>query len=416
MSTGQAADTVIASYINSPSNGQLSTTDGTVFMTSYSPLAYISRYFLYWRGSIHYRFKFVKTPYHSGRLLLSFEPVYVLKSAGSTTIETSQYLYRTIIDLREQNEVEISVPYIYPAPWQQCIYGTGTWKLIVLDALVAPAMVASTIGIIVEIKGGPDFRWAAPIQFNDVPIVPSAVQMDNVLSADTVGNVAFEQDALDVLETTQGEVICSFRQMIKRYSIPLCSNGLNAAAQQYTILPFSSFFYFSNGTTVVGSSSICTQDLYSGIGSLYAMSRGGVRIAFMPVGNGTAFQIFYALAHNGGGSGALTTFISSQATTFNDYLYNINCLGLSTTSTGRMTGGIFIPQNLSRFARMQGYEQTANAIGSLYSSDNVTDPSQLKISQQGSSQIPLVLLRAGADDASFGCFVSVPPHYTTTAP
>ena len=72
----------------------------TGFPTTPSHLTYVSSLFAYWRGSIDFKFKLVKTKFHSGRLRVYFQP-------GTTSFfgTNNNYNYSQVIDIRSENEV-----------------------------------------------------------------------------------------------------------------------------------------------------------------------------------------------------------------------------------------------------------------------------------------------------------------------
>lgn len=83
------------------------------------------RLFSYWRGSIVFTFKIVKTNYHSGRLLFCAIPNDSSTSVD-VTISTSAYLNREIMDIREGAVYKVVVPYASLRPWLRCsTYSNG---------------------------------------------------------------------------------------------------------------------------------------------------------------------------------------------------------------------------------------------------------------------------------------------------
>lgn len=147
-------------------------------------MGFVANTFGYWRGSIVYTFKFVKTQYHSGRLRIGFIPFYYDETISQGQPDMSK-VQQTIVDLRTSTEVSFTVPYISTRPWmfcvrpeaewlgtnQQFIYSavTGIVRVEVLNQLVAANNVHSGIDVIVEVSGGPDLTFACPNAPSYVP-------------------------------------------------------------------------------------------------------------------------------------------------------------------------------------------------------------------------------------------------------
>jgi hypothetical protein len=124
---------------------------------NYAPFAYIANRFVFWRGSIKYKFYCVKTNFHTGRILFSFSPAF---SPLANVYSTSVYNTRYIWDISQVPTFEITIPYVSPQPWTLTAAGnnTGTLKGYVLNELEAVAGVSSSVEILVEVSAGPDFE------------------------------------------------------------------------------------------------------------------------------------------------------------------------------------------------------------------------------------------------------------------
>lgn len=147
-------------------------------------MGYVANSHGYWRGSIVYTFKFVKTQFHSGRLRISFIPFYFnnVISTGTPDVSRTQ---KVIVDLRTSTEVSFTVPYVSSRPWMFCTRPESRWlgtsnvlmynavtgivRVEVLNQLVAANNVFQAIDAIVEVSGGPDLTFAAPTCPSYVP-------------------------------------------------------------------------------------------------------------------------------------------------------------------------------------------------------------------------------------------------------
>lgn len=147
-------------------------------------MGYVANSHGYWRGSIVYTFKFVKTQFHSGRLRISFIPFY-FNNTISTGVPDVSRTQKVIVDLRTSTEVSFTVPYVSSRPWMYSIRPESSWlgttnalmynavtgivRVEVLNQLVAANNVFQSIDAIVEVSGGPDLTFAAPTCPSYVP-------------------------------------------------------------------------------------------------------------------------------------------------------------------------------------------------------------------------------------------------------
>lgn len=187
-----------------------------------SPITFLADEFTYWRGSLVFRFKLVKTEFHSGRLMISYSP-YVSVTAPSWDLASTEYTYRQIVDIRDVSEFEVTVPFVATQPWlryDNTIFA-GALKVIVLDPLVAPSSVSSTVPILVEVSGGDDLEFAFPHGGVTQPVSPaipmSGFSMPDVYATAppaTLGTTSGDPHAASAV--TIGEKILSLRQLLKR--------------------------------------------------------------------------------------------------------------------------------------------------------------------------------------------------------
>ena len=239
----------------------------------------------YWRGSIVYTFKFVKTQYHSGRLRISFIPFYFNTDISTGTPDVSR-TQKIIVDLRTSTEVSFTVPYVSSRPWMFCIRPESSWlgtnsammynavtgivRVEVLNQLVAANSVYQSIDTIVEVSGGPDLTFAAPmapsyIPYNGPFTATEGVQEKEQPESDSsriVAQVMGENEAIHrndaqhgihpiAIDTHKidsnwspeahciGEKVMSVRQLIKRFG--MFQNSIDATNVNPNILiaPFS---------------------------------------------------------------------------------------------------------------------------------------------------------------------------------
>lgn len=151
----------------------------TATTNSFQPttLFAVSSIFKLWTGTIRYRFTFVKTKMHAGRVLVSYAPseLNTLSRESRTTLPVTfaggpevsgsklqPFGLSAIFDLRDNNVFTFDVPYFATTPWAGWAESTGTLTLSILDPIIASSVVSSTVPVIVEVCGGDDFKTAVP--------------------------------------------------------------------------------------------------------------------------------------------------------------------------------------------------------------------------------------------------------------
>lgn len=239
----------------------------------YPPVAFVAQFFALWRGSIRYRLKFVRTEFHSGRLAIAFYPT---DKSGAFS-GNQAYVHRMIIDIRENQEVDFVVPFI--SNTQYNTLPTGSVIISVVDPLVCPATVSSTVTILLEIAGGVDMEFAVPRASNLAPctFVPQS-GLENTLTSMNIGNTTIAADPHVSSSIAIGDKITSFRAMLKRY-YPIRSSDTSVGSLQAYNNPNVAFWQDSIlGLKTVPTVSYIRPDYFSVIGSCYALSRGGVRM------------------------------------------------------------------------------------------------------------------------------------------
>lgn len=105
--------------VASPAKLQATGTIGHIILDT-APCEYVSQLFQYWRATICFKICVVKTAFHTGRLEIFFEPgMYHSLNDVTITPDLSKYAevdtannYKYILDLTNDSEVTIRVPYI----------------------------------------------------------------------------------------------------------------------------------------------------------------------------------------------------------------------------------------------------------------------------------------------------------------
>lgn len=189
-------------------------------------LSYLSTCATYWRGGLRYRFMFIKTPFHSGRLRFTFVPG---NTFDPNQIDFSK-CYSEVHDLRGRMDVEFTVPYSFNQPWRPTEFNgvaeaapdQGHFTLIpqgwilvtVVNALRAPSTVADSIEVLVMISAGDDFQFAIPYVNPSVhPVLLSGSAQAGIY--EDCGDQGIKRTAVVNVEGV-GEVFTGFRQWLRR--------------------------------------------------------------------------------------------------------------------------------------------------------------------------------------------------------
>lgn len=433
--TGGVHGDVITSASSKPDHFAMATLDGaanTVYQ--FTPIGLLGQLFDYFTGGLEFRFTFVATNFHSGRLMFLWMPVDRSLGLTNPSITTQQYLQRTVFDIREATEYVVKVPYVAVRPWtatynignQQADVSAynGWWQLMILDPLIAPATVPSSIKIVMEVRGGVDLHYAFPRQCTFTPIIPFALQAGEeecLQDVNFVGESApsFSDVASDA--TCIGEKVTTIKQLLLRGGVV---NKANAASRATVVInPFLSGVL--TNTNAALADTYFNLDPFNLFSSIYCLNRGSVRIKnlySLPTANENSYYFLWGRNPNRdawtGATWAATPIATSSSYDFQVYpvtslteaqfcLMSANCqfTGMPVSLGGQ---GISVPQYHlfhSRANAADMYTKNYAAINDLGSR------SQVFVYYTGSGFGSPTLHRSVGDDFSFGGFVSIPPLY-----
>ncbi|APG77499.1 hypothetical protein 2 [Hubei leech virus 3] len=175
-STTQATDTILWTNLVVPcAHDELTITGGRRIYAT--PVTHLAQMFKYWRGDLIYRFKFIRSQYHRGRVRITWDPVANTTSQPSS-LNTN---FTQIVDLEDSDEVEIRVPYMgekpfldipsdYPITWSNGPAPTlvpnqynhnGILQVRVVNNLTAPEA-TSDVDVLVYVRAADNFEFAVP--------------------------------------------------------------------------------------------------------------------------------------------------------------------------------------------------------------------------------------------------------------
>nr|DAZ87937.1 TPA_asm: structural polyprotein [Procofluvi virus] len=185
-----------------------------------SPLTFLASLFAYWRGGLTYKFRFVKTKFHQGRLRATFLPG-AFDVATKSTAPALNRCYSTIIDLSSQSEVTFTVPFTCNHEWLETSLTakksaldtilwterntTGTLILSILNPIIAPDSVSKKMHIVTSVSSS-DMQLAQPVMTcvnvidYDPPTPPPPPSMEIEYAEE-----AMEEDEVDGWRVQIGE-------------------------------------------------------------------------------------------------------------------------------------------------------------------------------------------------------------------
>lgn len=262
--------------------------------TSYvtmSPVGFLSKLFTYWRGGLQLKLRLVKTQFHSGRFIVAFDPAKAVSSDN-----TSDYLYRSVYDIRSESEIIIKLPYLKATQYLDTDGPDplGYINFFVLNELRAPATVSTSIEIIVEISACEDFEFAVPTVDAREPVLPQGFGDDNDVLEGYVGD-AIQVTPVSASQYCMGELVLSISQLLRRYSLWKNTSSLT---DRLRFRPFSLGAFRKDGLGSVNPPMLGL-DYLSTFSSMYAFQRGGVRIKLVSTPEQEdVFRVSYYAAHN----------------------------------------------------------------------------------------------------------------------
>jgi hypothetical protein len=179
-----------------------------------SGIMWWTSFFRQWRGGFTFRFTFGKTKFHAGRVLFNFNPgLEQSETVARTTVLGPEinaagpqaFGYSAIFDLKDSNVFEFSVPYVNNLPYMTFGGILGGLSMTVLDPLLAPSTVTTSVPIMVEVKAMPGFEVSL---FSGVNYFPN--QNAVVLQSGKIVHTMAD----DVCQHTVGERLYSIKQLI----------------------------------------------------------------------------------------------------------------------------------------------------------------------------------------------------------
>lgn len=426
-STATAKESLIGSFALS-GGMSVSHNYGGASATTFLPCGLASNFFSMYRGSLTVTIKAVKTEFHSGRYMISFIPNGGYDTtAGVNNFNNTDFLHRAIVDVREGNQWVFNIPYSSSVQWRSLgdtNYSYGTVQLHVVDPLVAPTSVASSIVFLIEISGGEDLEYAQPIGSTLAPATVATIQAGNMESClkyvDTLGNNTPSTASLAPAALCIGEKFTSYRQLLKRVS--MLAPTINYPPANYmTVIPYANEVSYITAASVVTAS--VAADNFSVLASMFGLARGSVRMSLYNTNDpdnifkGTLTYV-QPLAFGSAIPRMITTGTTDNYSSGGARRLNGHLLAMNENDSNLVISNVQVPSYVSNgsFACADLIMSEALAIGFTYPTVNSTAPryvlnSTFLAQGGGAAHSMPTAARAGADDMSFGMFISTVPMY-----
>lgn len=399
----------------------------TVTYRTGQPMFMLAHLFLYWRGGFEITLKFVKTKFHTGRLVIAFTP-----QLSSPTIASSAYVLREIVDLSTANEVTLRIPYLRAQSWMSmrsqsprtiggqldCI--SGCINIMVLDPLRAPETASSSIDVLMYVKPADDFELAVPTGGVVAPFSPESGQeltgsrsvsgLENTtLISKPIGNADEPKFSYSHHGACIADPFVSLKQLAtmarKFYSSPAAYPGVTM-----NLNPSPSVVFQQDGGTglLAPPGGGLYGDWLSIITSAYAFCRGGYRIINANAASG--LTTYYFMNETAG---------SSQIANTVPTVYTADCdAGPNIMSTATANFIVHRDLNSGSDIIVPHFGRTPIRLNRFISGSNpylmpanlgYPDIFNTRVAISTTSQNNKGYMRAGADDFCLGYFIGFPP-------
>lgn len=392
--TSQVDGTVLIDFNLNPTDMFVQSLTGAGF--SLTPIGYLGRTSKFWTGGMKIKVHMFKTPFHSGRLAIIATPLTDYPGVP-LTLDNISYVSKAIIDITDYNVIEVTVPWLSVDTWLPTSSSMANFKVMILDQLVAPGDVGTSIALEIEVCGADDFQIAgAPSVRFSPAVAQSGLSLDADLLQVELGESTSTQPDYQKNSDCIGETFLS----IKNYITPFRAMGPEFTLNENTyglVKPFA-FSYKAAGANITGQ-----RDPLNFIALIYGLYRGSMNItAYSDTAN--PHQIVASL-DNSTVSRPMTQVATVRATT----------IELLVSRQSLISRGHLTPSHVN----IPFYNTTPSSPTSdhLYNASvpvtNLIDDSPVIIfsplvNTVTATAVRTIIYRSGGDDLQFGLFMSIP--------
>lgn len=251
--TWTSAHTVDQLLFSSIVNPNMIKVDGTSPSEVYSltPMALASRMFAWWRGDLVFRFRFICSQYHRGRVRITWDPYDDLDAVTATTATN----YNHIVDIAQTPDIQIRIPYLQDSSFKTTrhnyeeVYGTssspsdsfdnGQLTLRVFTDQTSP-VTSADISVVISV-------WAEDMQFsNPTETLPNVANFVLQSASEAQSPFIETQQSMPLFEGTReqdgmydvygGERITNWYQVMRRASLFRFKNFGSNSISDYSML------------------------------------------------------------------------------------------------------------------------------------------------------------------------------------
>lgn len=227
----------------------------------YTPPAYVANMFENWRGDLIYRFDFMASPFHKGRVRIAYDPRGTAALNITNTDNVSNVVYTEIIDLSVHSSHEMRIPYQQSTPFLKIPYSNsvtnvpfrvtpaftaingqdnGMFNIKVVNTLTAPVATAP-ITVLVSVRGADNLEYANPTNVTTTTSMFQSQSRETIITPTTTSNIEGGSADLDNMRglLNFGETVRSLRPLMRRlnfsHAISVPGTGLtgNSALNYY---------------------------------------------------------------------------------------------------------------------------------------------------------------------------------------
>lgn len=223
----------------------------------------------FWRGTLRYHFRFVASGFHSGRMLIGWEPNDQLNSLVNLPAQSNRL--HMVVDLQQTTDVFFSIPYMQPRPWLNRLDQNGRLYFNVLNSLSTPSGEPTNIQILGWMYGGEDLEFAMPLVQIEAPgaILVQEQCATQPLSSPLFNNLINSKSVPGKM--VMGESLNSVHQLLQKMTV---ANVITALAGDRQMSVFTSQFTAAGAEAAPSPASHI-----SFLSKMFVLMRGGFRYA-----------------------------------------------------------------------------------------------------------------------------------------
>lgn len=210
----------------------------------HTPISFVAQLFRYWRGDIIFRFRFIATQYHRGRVRIVFDPSGSAAQNITTTAVTQPMCFNEVIDVTKDTNVELRIPYNQAYGWLRTFQPTnnsqipfttsttptfnhvdgssnGSIVMRIVNVLTAP-VTSSTIQCIVSVRGAENLEFGSPCDVSQKYTQFAVQSKDEYEVSPSTKVIAGTSPSGEIPEKyliNMGENIVTLRQLLRRYNL-----------------------------------------------------------------------------------------------------------------------------------------------------------------------------------------------------